>query len=197
MGIKQDIEDSLEKFDITKIDGQPTDEDMNQLTRELGAMLATVPTTNGGGDHGHIGMILDDTEYTSFLTGSNPFVVPKNPGPFPTTVSTNEVDRLRQLTEHKQLIIKYKTYQGCLQATRTKIIQAIDPATFQKLLHKNTLSSTATTSNPRNPCKNQCPHCKRHHPCIPIEKCWELPANAASRPAHWKSLADRTATQST
>jgi hypothetical protein len=29
MGIKQDIEDSLEKFDITKIDGQPTDEDMN------------------------------------------------------------------------------------------------------------------------------------------------------------------------
>ncbi len=45
MGIKQDIEDSLEKFDISKIDGQWTDKDMNQLTRELGAMLATVPTT--------------------------------------------------------------------------------------------------------------------------------------------------------
>ena len=34
MGIKQDIEDSLEKFDITKIDGQLTDKDMNQLIRE-------------------------------------------------------------------------------------------------------------------------------------------------------------------
>ena len=32
MGIKQDNEESLEKFDISKIDGQPTDEDMNQLT---------------------------------------------------------------------------------------------------------------------------------------------------------------------
>ncbi len=32
MGIKQDIEDSLAKFDITKIGGQPTDEDMNQVT---------------------------------------------------------------------------------------------------------------------------------------------------------------------
>jgi hypothetical protein len=30
MGIKQDIENSLKKFDISKIDGQPTDEDMNQ-----------------------------------------------------------------------------------------------------------------------------------------------------------------------
>ena len=384
MGIKQDIEDSLEKFDITKIDGQPTDEDMNQLTRELGAMLATVPTTNGGGDHGHIGMILDDAEYKSFSTGSNPFVIPKNPGPFPTTVSTNEVDRLRQLAEHKQLMIEYETYQGCLQATRTKIIQAIDPewlaglrserlgfthrtpiellnhlrsngatlddvdiqelistmdkawnptenpatkferddkieqqlmkvgipadphrrlalfkaavkrsgnydpaireweskpkadqtfiafrpfivkefaktttrkltaqatgygianhvssaesftpdtanlvlettaelvnavsahndkklddliklqtdtlAAFQKLLHKNTSSNTDTTGNPRNPRKNQCPHCKRHHPRIPIEKCWELPANAASRPTHCKSLADRTAARAT
>ena len=70
-------------------------------------------------------------------------------------------------------------------------------AAFQKLLHKNNSSSTATTNNPRNPRKNQCPHCKRHHPRIPIEKCWELPANVASRPAHWKSLADRTAAQST
>jgi hypothetical protein len=90
-------------------------------------MLATVPTTNVGGDHGHIGMILDDAEYTSFSTGATSFVAPKNPGPFPTTVSTNKVDRLRQLAEHKQLIIEYETYQGCLQATRTKIIQAIDP----------------------------------------------------------------------
>ncbi|KAL7478805.1 hypothetical protein ACHAW6_004557 [Cyclotella cf. meneghiniana] len=100
---------------------------MNQLTRELVAMLATVPTTNGGGDHGHIGMILDDSKYTSFSTGSNSFVAPKNPGPFPSTVNTNEVDHLRQLVKHKQSIIEYKTYQGCLQATQIKIIQAIDP----------------------------------------------------------------------
>ncbi|KAL7475506.1 hypothetical protein ACHAW6_001416, partial [Cyclotella cf. meneghiniana] len=127
MEIKQDIEDNLEKFNITKIDGQPTDDDMNQLTRELGAMLATLPTTNGGGDHGHIGMILNDSEYTPFSTSSNSFIVPKNPGQFPSTIRTNEVDRSCQLAEHKQSIIEYKTYQGCLQATQTKFIQAIDP----------------------------------------------------------------------
>ena len=127
MGIKQDIEDSLEKFDIPKTDGQPTDKDMNQLTRECRAMLATLPTTNGGGDHGHIGMILKDSEYTSFSTGSTSFIVSKTPGPFPSTVSTNEVDNLCQLAEHKQSIIQYETYQGFLQATQTKIIEAIEP----------------------------------------------------------------------
>ncbi|KAL7479609.1 hypothetical protein ACHAW6_005333 [Cyclotella cf. meneghiniana] len=127
MGIKQDIKDILKKFNITNIDGQPTDKDMNQLNWELGAMLATVPTTNCGGDHGHIGMILDDSEYTSFSTGSIFFIVPKNPGSFSSIVITNEVDHLRQLSEPKQSIIEYETYKGCLQATRTKIIQAIDP----------------------------------------------------------------------
>ncbi len=105
MGIKQDIKDSLKKFNITKIDGQPTDEDMNQLTQELRAMLATVTTTNGGGDHGHIGMILDNLEYASFSTSSNSFIVPKNPSPFPSTVSTDEVDCLCQLAEHNKSII--------------------------------------------------------------------------------------------
>jgi hypothetical protein len=84
-------------------------------------MHATVPTTNGGGDHGHICMILDDSEYMSFSTGATSFAAPKNPGPFPTTISMNKVDRLCQLPEQNQLIIEYKTYQGCLQATRDKI----------------------------------------------------------------------------
>ncbi len=65
MGVKQDTKESLKKFKITKINVQPTNEDMNQLICELGAMLATIPTTNGGGDHGHIGMILDITADTA------------------------------------------------------------------------------------------------------------------------------------
>ena len=50
MGIKQGAEESLKRFEIAKIDGQPTDEHMNQLTHELGGLLATVPTSNGSRD---------------------------------------------------------------------------------------------------------------------------------------------------
>ena len=48
MGIKQEIKDSPKDVEVSKIDRQPTNEDMNQLTRELMAMLTTIPTTNGG-----------------------------------------------------------------------------------------------------------------------------------------------------
>ncbi len=133
MGIKQELKESLEKFEITKIGRQPTDEDMNHFTHELGGMLATAPTTNSGGDHVHICMILDEVEYESFSTCTNPFTVPKNPSTYPTTVRTNEVNHLCQIAEDKHLIIEDKTHQGCLQATHSKIIKAIDPEWLTRL----------------------------------------------------------------
>ncbi len=33
-----------------------------------------------------------------------------------------------------------------------------------------------------------CPHCNRKHPNRTHDQCWELPANAAKRPADWKSM---------
>jgi hypothetical protein len=101
MGIKQDIENSLKDHFVTKIDGQPTDEDVTNLIRELSEMLASVPTTNGGGSHGHIGMIIDDAEYRTFSTGGAPFNVPTNPGPYPATVDPDPAIRERQVAEVK------------------------------------------------------------------------------------------------
>ena len=33
-----------------------------------------------------------------------------------------------------------------------------------------------------------CPYCDRKHPNRTHAQCWELPANAANRPADWKSV---------
>jgi hypothetical protein len=70
-------------------------------------------------------------------------------------------------------------------------------ATFQKLLTKSTAPSNTNTGSNRPSRKCQCPHCKHHHPNIPIDKCWELPTNAANYPAHWQSLAECNAQYST
>ena len=60
MGVKQDVEDSLKDYPITRIDGQPTEEALTQLKLELAKGLASIPTLNGGGRHGHIGLIIPD-----------------------------------------------------------------------------------------------------------------------------------------
>ena len=48
MGIRHDVEQGLEKYEITKIDGQPTDEDLNLLTKELTNAAGSVATQNRG-----------------------------------------------------------------------------------------------------------------------------------------------------
>ena len=44
MGIRHDVEQSLEKYKITKIDGQPRDEDTNLLIKELTNAAGSVAT---------------------------------------------------------------------------------------------------------------------------------------------------------
>ena len=78
MGIRHDVEEGLEKYEVTKIEGQPTDEDLNQLTKELTNAAGSVATQNGGGEHGHVGMVVDEAEYVTFSHGNARFVVPTN-----------------------------------------------------------------------------------------------------------------------
>ena len=92
---------------------------MTKLTSELLAIAESVPTGNGSGSHGHVGMLLDDAQYTTFSTGGVHFVVLINPGPYPTVVDlTNAVVRARPVAEHRQEVIKFETYLGLTQTLR-------------------------------------------------------------------------------
>jgi hypothetical protein len=61
MGILQDVFNALQAFEITKIDGQPTDDDINKLTTQLTAALVTISTANGGGTLGHICIVVPES----------------------------------------------------------------------------------------------------------------------------------------
>ena len=70
MGILQDVFNALQAFEITKIDGQPTDDDINKLTTQLTAALVTISTTNRGGKLGHIGIVVPESRYVVLSKGS-------------------------------------------------------------------------------------------------------------------------------
>ncbi len=53
MGLRADIREEVRKEMATKIHGQPTNHDVTLLEKELIAIAATIPTTLGGGNHGH------------------------------------------------------------------------------------------------------------------------------------------------
>ena len=54
MGVRADIREEVRKETVTKINGQPTNQDLTILEKELIAILANIPTTLGGGNHGHV-----------------------------------------------------------------------------------------------------------------------------------------------
>ena len=102
MGIKQDLEESLKDYFITKIDGQPSKEAISKLKLELSEGLASILNHNGGGWHGHIGLIIPTTEYTTFSHNNNtPYDILDNPGPYPMTVDLDDLVRERQIAEQR------------------------------------------------------------------------------------------------
>ena len=126
MGIRHDVEEGLEKYEITKIDGQPTDEDLNLLTKELTNAAGSVATRNGGREHGHVGMVVEEAEYITFSRNAERFLVPINPGPYPTTVDPDKIIRERQIAEHKAEIVEYETYLGVENYLRRMIVKSLD-----------------------------------------------------------------------
>jgi hypothetical protein len=125
MGILQDVFDALKAFKIAKIDGQPTDDDINKLTMQLTAALVTISTTNGGGMLGHIGNVVPESRYVALLTGPK-LVRPVHPGACPATTSDDMKTREKEVAKHKAKIKEFKTYMACKAWARMAIVSAVD-----------------------------------------------------------------------
>jgi hypothetical protein len=131
MGILQDAFDALKAFKIAKIDGQPTDDDINKLTTQSTAALVTISTENRGGMLGHIGIVVPVLRYVVLLTGPR-LVRPVHPGAYPATASDNPKTRERQVAEHKAEIAEYETYMACKAWARQAIVGAVDKEWISK-----------------------------------------------------------------
>ena len=136
MGIRTDTRDELRKETVTKIHGQPTSHDLTNLEKEIISILANIPTTLGGGNHGHVGVIMDPTEYST-MTGGTAFVNPVNPGIYPAGLAVNAAagTRARAEAEHKELINQFETFEGVRLGTKDLILEAVDNEFLSEIEH--------------------------------------------------------------
>ena len=65
---------------MTKIQGQPFKNYVTILQKELGWIAQNVHTTIGGGNHGHLRLIMEDTDYQAISNGEMAFIIPNNSG---------------------------------------------------------------------------------------------------------------------
>jgi len=126
MGKRAETRDELRKESVTKIHGQPTDQDITTLEKELIAIAASIPTTLGGGNHGHAGLIVDATKYLTMAGVA--FVIPPNPGIYPAGLAANAAagTRARAEAEHKEEVAQYEILKGVEQALKDIILEAVE-----------------------------------------------------------------------
>ena len=74
---------------LTPIDGKPTNTTLQLLQRQLFTNARSVPSTRGGGLHGHLAMVMNDADYLA--RAGVAFVVPVHPGPPPPPIGAAAV----------------------------------------------------------------------------------------------------------
>ena len=136
MGLRTDTRDEIRKETVTKIHGQPTSHDLTNLEREIISILANIPTTLGGGNHGHVGVIMNPTEYNTMTEGTD-FVNPVNPGIYPVNLALNAAAgaRARAEAEHRELINQFETFEGVRLGTKDLILEAVDNEYLNEIEH--------------------------------------------------------------
>jgi hypothetical protein len=117
---------------LPKVTGEPTIEDLKVILRLLNTNDMSVSSYEGGGRHGHLGIIMTNKEY--FAIAVDLFPVPANPGPSAAVVAgmtAAVIAETRRL--HREAIQVYHTYHNVNQAIKKLIIESFDDAYLNAL----------------------------------------------------------------
>jgi hypothetical protein len=110
---------------LPKIYNEPTLEDIQVTTGLLNADAISVPSMVGGGDHGHLGIIMTQVEYDAI--SETPWVEPLNPGAVPViSAGTNAVDAAQISSMHDEFRRIYTKRIHVDQALNRIMIEAYD-----------------------------------------------------------------------
>jgi hypothetical protein len=122
---------------LTRIHGQPTYESLqNSLITELKANASSVPSTLGGGQHGHLGLLLSDERYIA-LPDTLQWVTPGNPGPYVPIVGTGPVIEAAK-DVWRELKQTFELCQATEKSLVAQLVEAIDPIYLRALLTRAT-----------------------------------------------------------
>lgn len=134
------IENIVGKFPVKTlpvIQGEPDYASINDMIEALYANSASLPTTLGGGAHGHIGLVMSPILYTTI--SAIPYVSPADPGPAPTfaanVTALNKENRRVQHAEQRQIFDNNTNMDDALKA---QVIDTVEDTYLNEMRNKYT-----------------------------------------------------------
>ena len=117
---------------LTAIVGAPTNTTITKLIQEVFANARAVPSTRGGGGHGHLGMIMTAPKYLT-LAGTA-FQLPIHPGDTPTIPPTQTQYEITEgVRLYKATIAKLTLATSLREEIKKQILAAIERMYFEIL----------------------------------------------------------------
>ena len=136
------IDDITAKFPVKvlpRIEGEPNYDSIQEMVQMLYGNASSIPTTLGGGAHGHLGLVMSPALY--FTIAAAAYTAPINPGALPHYPNGRIGVELRQQIRDMHVIETrlFDTHNNVADALKTQIIQAVDELYLQELHHKYTM----------------------------------------------------------
>ena len=129
---------------LDKIHGQPTFTTLRRLKKQLKANAQSVPSNLGGGEYGHLGLVLSPEEYAA--VSDDPYVPPDHPGPFQLQHNTDPTEAIRLREVHHERIRRFRESLDINRALIRQIVSAISKEYLDEL--RNDTTNTITASIP-------------------------------------------------
>ena len=116
---------------VTKITGEPTAEDVEQLQIELAEIAVKFDTGifQGGDELGHMCLIVSEQKYREEIEDQNwTYNAPERPEAFDPNLggTAGEVSQKRRIAEHNRKIHEYELFKGVTQGLHEKIQWAVE-----------------------------------------------------------------------
>lgn len=138
---------------LTKIHGEPSFESLRVLHDEIKANALAVTSTLGGGQHGHLGLALSNTDYARI--SNVPYTRPPHPGllQIPNGITQHEATRLDK--DHKERLREWREAEDIEKTLIKQIVAAVEPKYIKSLRNRLTNSITSTVPDVLNHLKER------------------------------------------
>jgi hypothetical protein len=129
---------------LDKIHGEPTFPTLTVLKKQLKANSQSVTSDLGGGQFGHLGLVLTDVEY-AFISNV-PYIRPAHPGTLAIPANTAQHEAIRLAAEHKEAIRLFRETIDLEKVLKKQIVAAVNKDFLDELRNNATDNITQTVS---------------------------------------------------
>ena len=115
---------------LTPIAGKPNNSTLQLLQRQLFTNARSVPSARGGGNHGHLAILLTPADYIARV--GVPFVIPVHPGPPPIAEGTAAIIAIN-VRNYNDALADVTLYNSLRAALKAQILVAVNASFLSAL----------------------------------------------------------------